>query len=289
MQTALEKVTAVWGKARQGDGKSILVVGAAVAAGAVLASWILAPGDGPARMNADQKALNDERKVAVSAGRSISVRRATKGDISGAARVLADSAASDPLMLACSSETADAASKQKAFSYIFSTLLKASVPTSYGAVPLVSQQDGEARPGAVALWYPRGGDVSISAIAFHGGWAYVPRFSGWARRGRFPGYSEVIRARRQRHMKGTNGNYYYLMTAGAAGALSASAAQEHLKAVLLPVVQRADEQKVPCYAETTGTESSPVRSALEAVGFELVEPFHLFGATVFIMKREPAK
>lgn len=286
MQKALERVQDVCTKARSGDALSIAIVGISLGAAWKLTSYLLSPGDGKKYMNKDQLALSDTKSVKVDSGRSITVRRVFNNDISAASKVLAESANTDPLMLACSSERMDEKAKTKAFSWIFSTLLKASVPSSYGAAPLMSmEKDNE--PGAVALWFPNGGDVSIPAIAYHGGWAYIPRFSGWSRRGRFPGYSEVIRARRQRLMNGYNNKFYYLLSVAASTKLTTETAKDHVEAVLKPVIERADEQKVPCYAETSSNEGTAVRNALENLGFKMIEPFHLFGATVYIMVRNP--
>jgi hypothetical protein len=83
-----------------------------------------------------------------------------------------------------------------------------------------------------------GNDVSLLQAALNGGLAYMWRYSGWTRRGRFLGYSEVIREVRRRIMRSHGDDYFYLLTYAHHPALSDADAAAQLAAVVKPVTDR---------------------------------------------------
>jgi hypothetical protein len=64
------------------------------------------------------------------------------------------------------------------------------------------------------------------------------QYSGWTRRGRFLGYSEVIREVRRRIMRSHGNDYFYLLTYAHHPALSDADAAAQLAAVVKPVTDR---------------------------------------------------
>ena len=83
-----------------------------------------------------------------------------------------------------------------------------------------------------------GNDVSLLQVALNGGLSYMWRYSGWTRRGRFLGYSEVIREVRRRIMRSHGDDYFYLLTYAHHPALSDADAAAQLAAVVKPVTDR---------------------------------------------------
>ena len=80
--------------------------------------------------------------------------------------------------------------------------------------------------------------MSLQQVALNGGLAYMWRYSGWTRRGRFLGYSEVIREVRRRIMRSHGDDYFYLLTYAHHPALSDADAAAQLAAVVKPVTDR---------------------------------------------------
>lgn len=112
-------------------------------------------------------------------------------------------------------------------------LLRASAPSSTGSIPLQT-----AGSKAVAVWWSQGTELSLLQVALHGGWQYVWRYSGWDRRGRFPGYSEVISSVRARIMASHENAFFYLLTYARRPELTEADAKAQLAAVVLPVTKR---------------------------------------------------
>ena len=90
-----------------------------------------------------------------------------------------------------------------------------------------------------------GNDVSLLQAALNGGLAYMWRYSGWTRRGRFLGYSEVIREVRRRIMRSHGDDYFYLLTYAHHPALSDADAAAQLAAVVKPVTDRVRSHRKP--------------------------------------------
>jgi hypothetical protein len=97
---------------------------------------------------------------------------------------------------------------------------------------------GERVHGAGPLDERAGRDISHGALAWHGAWAYPFRFSGWERRGRWFGYSDVIRAVKSRLMAGHDGDYFYLLSYARSPALTDADGRKQLLAVIQPVLER---------------------------------------------------
>ena len=138
---------------------------------------------------------------------------------------------------------------------------------------------------------PSGNDVSLMQVVLSGGLGYIWQYSGWARRGRFLGYAEVIREVRARIMRarGAERSFFYLLTYAHAPALSKAEGAAQLAAVISPVTARADERGEPCYLEVSNAADVPF---FESLGFAKLqgEGFKLFGVPqVAILVREPRK
>ncbi|RYG40150.1 hypothetical protein EON68_04575 [archaeon] len=163
--------------------------------------------------------------------------------------------------------------RERALQWLYRTMLKSAVPASYGslclqtsnndavavwypdgtccclpALPCSCSCGGGTQPRrsvasarthccclGVRARSPRAGiEISLPTLAANGAWQYLCRFSGWERRGRFLGYSEIIRAVKRRVLAGFETSHFYLMTYG----LRPSADRASLKAVILPICQR---------------------------------------------------
>ena len=162
-----------------------------------------------------------------------------------------------------------------------------------------------------------------------GGWAFSLLYTGWGNRSRLENWSAQVEPRRLRIVGGplaaeeaaaaggerAGVDAYYLMLAAAREGLSRERAAAALRAVLLPVLERADAQGLPCYVECTDPEAAqlypaavpgaagaaaaaaagPVSLGLAAVydelGFRVVEgeDFSLFGTPVRLLMRDPPR
>lgn len=123
--------------------------------------------------------------------------------------------------------------REASLRWLYGVLLRASAPSSTGSIPLQT-----AGSKAVAVWWSQGTELSLLQVALHGGWKYVWRYSGWDRRGRFPGYSEVISSVRARLMASHENAFFYLLTYARRPELSEAEAKQQLAAVVLPVTKR---------------------------------------------------
>lgn len=123
--------------------------------------------------------------------------------------------------------------REASLRWLYSVLLRASAPSSTGSIPLQT-----AGSKAVAVWWSQGTELSLLQVALHGGWKYVWRYSGWDRRGRFPGYSEVISSVRGRLMANHENAFFYLLTYARRPELTEAEAKQQLAAVVLPVTKR---------------------------------------------------
>jgi len=83
-------------------------------------------------------------------------------------------------------------------------------------------------------------------VGLSGGWQYLWRYSGFDRRGRFPGYSQVINAYRDRLIgkEGHQGAYFYLLTYARRPELTATEGAAQLTAVVKPVLERVSAELV---------------------------------------------
>lgn len=250
------------------------VTSVVVASGLFVWNVVLAPADGPKHMNDEQKALAQQSIVTVDS-KTYVVRPISRSDISAASQALTEGHRNDKLLIDAASASFTPQRREGAMSWLFSTLLKATIPTSYGAVPLMTV-GGE----AAAVWLPRGADVSLNALLYHGAWQYFWRYSGWDRRGRFLGYAEACRANRKRIMKAHLGRYLYCLTAG----VRAGAPSSFLSAVIVPATQLADRLGVPCYTELTDPSQRPV---FESLGFKLQEETVLYDIPLALYVRQP--
>lgn len=272
----VDKASAFLDKVKSGDRSSVAIAAASsVVVAYGLFSLLTRQGDGKKYMSAEQLALADGATVNV-AGQKIVVERVTSKDVASSALAIAKGNRTNPLIVACAAEDITDDAREKASQWLYSVLLRSTAPSSSGAICLKS-----ADSTAAAVWFPKGANLDYWPMVLNGGWQYLWKFSGWGRRGRFPGYGEVIQARRQRLLaeSAANKGYYYLLTAGAAAGSDAQ-----LQAVVVAVTQQADARKLLCYAEVA---EPRLKRALEATGFKLVEPFALFGVTTYIMMREP--
>lgn len=92
---------------------------------------------------------------------------------------------------------------------------------------------------------PRAGhQLSLLQVGLSGGWQYLWRYSGFDRRGRFPGYSQVINAYRDRLIgkEGHQGAYFYLLTYARRPELTATEGAAQLTAVVKPVLERVSKE-----------------------------------------------
>lgn len=90
----------------------------------------------------------------------------------------------------------------------------------------------------VCVFVLAGQQLAYDTLGYNGAWEYIWRFSGWDRRGRFPGYSTLIRIVKERMMAGHEGAYFYLLTYAHNAGLSVDAARLELHGVIVPVLQR---------------------------------------------------
>lgn len=278
-------------RAKSGD-KVVLAVGAAAAAATalvVVGSFLLAPADGEKHMCEEQKALQlAPTTVTVTGGKAATVARVARADIAAAAGVLAAANKANPLYIACGKESFDEAARERALHWLFSVLLRSTVPSSTGAITLRTTDSNN----AVAIWFPRGKTVCSSTLFKVGGWQFVWKYSGWDRRGRIFGYGTAIQAVRSSpgHMGGAEGAYFYLLAYGINSAAPAAERQAALDAVVLPVTAKADALKQSCYVEVTLAADIPL---FESLGFTVADPeeagptFRLFDAHVTCLKRAP--
>lgn len=249
--------------------------GVVVVGGLALYSWLSAPKTGRKYMNDDQERFAEPFSVAVD-GRTIAVQPATPADIASSAACLASANVNEPVLVQCGAETADVAAREGALRWLYGVMLRAALPSSTGSVVLRT-----AGSEATAVWFPKGGDISTNALANAGAWAYIWKYSGWERRGRFPGYSDAIKLRRHRIMAEHEGAFFYLLTSGVRP--DVADARSYHTAVVQPVLDLADALGMPCYVEAT---SEATRDFFTSLGFAQVEAFLLFGFIVFPMKRE---
>ncbi len=68
-------------------------------------------------------------------------------------------------------------------------------------------------PLALCTVISAGTELDRWTLLWAGGWLYMLRLSGWSRRGRFPGYSSVVTANRQRLMAKHGSAFLYLLSA----------------------------------------------------------------------------
>lgn len=243
-----------------------------VAAAGFATRWLLLPRDGP--MTSDQLAFADPIVVDTPAGKK-RVRRATPADAAGAADTLSYLAQGDPMMVACAAAGMSAAERQQAMRWVQGAVLSVALPSQSGAICLQTE-----RQEAVAIWLPKGGEVDPAQILLAGGWQFSFRYTGWERRGRLDLWSSAVQPRRRRIMAAHAGAFYYLMLA--AVRRDAADADACLRAVVLPVLQRADAQGVPCYYECT---DPSLLAPLKSLGFKVVEDFTFFEVPVAILRR----
>jgi len=232
--------------------------------------------------------------------------------------------------------------------WVQSVLLRAATPAQSGAVVLQAG-GGE----AVAIWFPPRARLDTRALLLRGGWAFSLLYTGWGNRSRLENWSAQVEPRRRRIVArlheeraaraaasagaagsaaaaagaaaaaasagGAADAYYYLMLAAAREGLPRERAAAALRAVLQPVLDRADAQGAPCYVECTdpdaaqlppvepaaaaarppGSSSAAARPAslglaavYDELGFRVLEgeDFSLFGAKVRILVRDaPAR
>lgn len=287
-------------KAKGGD-KAVIAAGAAAAVVGlvVVGSLLLAPGDGEKYMTPEQKALQlAPITVTTGAGKTATVARVDRKAIRDAAGVLAAANKANPLYVAAGKESFDEAARERALHWLFSVLLRATVPSSSGAITLRTT-DASAATNAVAIWFPRGKTVDSSTLFKAGGWQFVWKYSGWERRGRIFGYGTAIQAVRSSpgHCGGHEGAYFYLLAYGVNAAAPAEDRQAALDAVVLPVTKQADALSQPCYVEVTLSRDIPL---FEALGFTVVggaasgdddaaasASFKLFDVGITCLKRAP--
>lgn len=173
----------------------LLLIGAGVAAGVSVAAYVvkvvfLAPGDGRRYLDDDQGEFVDAFDVATGRG-AIKVQRVPTGDVAPAAATLGDyNASTNPMLRAAArevrptphphsrgahaalpyaqlpplsalSQILDDAARATACRWLYDVMLRSTVPTSYGAIPLQSQD-----ANAVAVWFPKGAyDAASSGLA----------------------------------------------------------------------------------------------------------------------------
>lgn len=265
------------GKVKAGD-KVAVAASVMLATGAVLyvASALMGPSDSPKVMTPEQSVIASGVTVDVD-GTSVKVTRVTKKDIAGSAATLAAGNVNSPFLKACGEEDTSDETRERSLRWLFSVLLKSTVPAGYGALCIRTESNN-----AVAIWFPRGKDINFGTLTINGAWEYVWRFSGWSRRGRWPGFGQALQARRQRMMAKHKDAFYYLLTAGAK---PGAEGVKGLKAVIKAGVERAQADKQPCYAEAT---DSVTKSVLESLGFRAVtaESFSLFGVATTVMLKD---
>eukprot|EP01138_Halocafeteria_seosinensis_P008372 gb/GECG01008555.1/.p1 GENE.gb/GECG01008555.1/~~gb/GECG01008555.1/.p1 ORF type:complete len:313 (+),score=23.04 gb/GECG01008555.1/:1-939(+) len=210
----------------------------------------------------------------------VSVQRVpeTRKDIKEAAKVFAGwlTRSNDPITRACAAKDLNPQQFEGAVQWLFSVLLKETVPVETGCITL---EDSKRK--AVAVWIPPGYELDEWEFLKSGGYAFLWRFSGWERRMRYLGFGEIVKTRRWRLMKPYQQNYYYLLALGTS--------EEHLDnpnsaAVVEAVLKQADEAGVPCAVETSKQEAVSFYSRF---GFETVEEFSCFGITVYMLIRNP--
>lgn len=275
-----------WLEAAKRTDRRVLIVAGAVTAGALAlftAKQVLKARDGEKYLNDDQKALCKKQRVKVAEGVEVDVEPITTRSCSyrPAAECLAASHVEDPMIKACGAESFKPEKREASLRWLYSVLLRASAPSSTGSIPLQT-----AGSKAVAVWWSQGTELSLLQVALHGGWKYVWRYSGWDRRGRFPGYSEVISSVRGRLMANHENAFFYLLTYARRPELTEAEAKQQLAAVVLPVTKRADERGQPCYVEVTNAADVPV---FESFGFTARpgEITPLFGVKFTVMTRSP--
>lgn len=123
--------------------------------------------------------------------------------------------------------------REKSLRWLYGALLRAVTPSSTGCIPLQT-----AGGQAVAVWFSKSHDLSPLQVMLAGGWQYVWRYSGWARRGRFPGYAQVISSVRSRLMSAHAGAFFYLLTFARRPELPEAEGRAQLAAVMQPVFER---------------------------------------------------
>lgn len=269
------KAQSIFARARSGD--TVVIGGAVLLGAAIFGLYELSRDAHCARhLTDDQRAFLEPTEVSVR-GAKVTVRPVTVRTIKNAAASMAAAYSTDPLVTACEQENMSAAAKRRAETWAATMLLRAVLPAKSGSICLTTENNE-----AVAIWRTRGAEVDRWSLLFAGGWQYIFRLSGWSRRGRFPGYSRVVTANRQRLMEKHGSEFFYLLSATVRPDVIDQTL--YLSAVVQPVCDRADAQGLPCFVEVTRSDLVPVYAAL---GFDALEQCDPFGVTVFLMKRLP--